>query len=287
MILRILFITVLCTISLHAQTTSPPDTSVPEPKHWKQSLVSGLTITQQSYSNWTQGGSDALAYNLSFSGKSVYDDAPYLWTTSYVFAFGQSRIGDAGLRKTDDRIDLEMVLTYRVGNYINPYVATTLKTQFDIGYKYDNLGKATSVSTFFDPAFLTQSLGAGYQILPELKTRAGVALRETFTSRYPAPYADDPKTTTIERQKIEGGMESVTDAYVPIETNVLFTSKFEVFATFKPGNKVVLRGDNTLTTKVGRYVTLVFNVQLINDRTITARTQWKQTMAIGLSYTVF
>jgi hypothetical protein len=285
--LRFLSMALLCTFSLAAQPISSADSTQPERIRWTHSLVGGFTISQQSYSNWTQGGSDALAYTLNFTGKSIFDDSPYLWTTSYVFAFGQARIGNGGLRKTDDRIDIEMVLSYRVSNYINPYVATTLKTQFDIGFKYDNLGKRTAVSTYFDPAYLTQSIGAGYQIIPQLKTRAGMALREIFTSRYPVPYADDPKTVEVERQRVEGGLESVTDMQWAIESNVLFTSKFEAFVTFEPGHKVILRGDNTLTTKVGKYVTLVFNVVLINDRVVTPRTQWKQTMAIGLSYAVF
>ena len=39
-------------------------------KQWKHSLVSALTFTQVSYSNWTQGGQNSLAYTVSADGKT-------------------------------------------------------------------------------------------------------------------------------------------------------------------------------------------------------------------------
>ena len=282
-----------CTSMLIAQPFAPPppqstDTTLkPLPESWKQSLVTALTITQQSYSDWAQGGQDALAYNVSFDGRSTYTSGPINWSTAYKFAFGQTRLGGAEIRKTDDRIDFETVLTYLVSNYVNPYVATSLKTQFASGFKYDKGGTATPISKFFDPGYVTESLGAGYQFLPEIRTRLGVALRQIVTSDFFALYADDPKTTQHERVKYEDGFESVTDVQWALESNVLFTSKLEAFASIRPGDKVVLRGDNTVTTKVGRYVTLVLNFQFINDRVVNPHTQFKETMAIGLSYTLF
>jgi hypothetical protein len=155
---------------------------------------------------WVQGGQNALAYTVTLDGKSDFDAEVTNWSNSYKFAFGQTRLGDQGLRKTDDKIDLQMVFTYKLGTHVNPYVSGTLKTQFAEGLKYDKEGRGTVVSRFFDPAYLTQAAGVGYQPLPELKTRLGAAIREIVTSTY-VTYSDDPATTKIEKVKIDGGFE--------------------------------------------------------------------------------
>jgi len=283
---RLLYLSLMSSTLLRSQEQQPPDTVHAEPVRWTHSLVSAFSVAQQRYSDWSQGGEDALSYQVSFNGRSVFDDGPVTWSNSYKLAFGQTKLGAAEIRKTDDKIDLETVVSYKVSNYINPYIAATLKTQFALGYKYDNQGNRTPISKFLDPGSMTQSLGAGYQFIPQIRTRLGAALREVVTSEY-FTYTDDPKTPEVERIKVEDGLESVTDVQWVIDSNVLLTSKLELFAAFRPWRKLIVRGDNTLTTKVGRLVTLVLNLQIINDRVINPRTQFKETMAIGISYTVF
>src|SRR5205814_9346162 len=122
------------------------------------------------------------------------------WASAYRFSFGQARLGSQGLRKTDDIIDLATVYTLKVGGTINPYVAATLKSQFAPGKTYDNSGAETDVSKFFDPAYLTQTVGGGYQPMQEVKTRIGVGVREVLTNQF-NQYADDPGTLEIEKTR--------------------------------------------------------------------------------------
>lgn len=255
------------------------------PEDWKHGLVFGLTLTQVSYSNWAQGGENSLSYATSLEGKSTLDRQTVNWTNEYKFAFGQARLGAQGLRKTDDKIDLSSVFTYKLGGYIDPYAAATFKTQFARGYTYDPAGAYTAISAFLDPAFLTQSIGAGYQASKEVKTRFGVALREVITEQFNL-YADDPKTPTIEKTKIDGGLESVTNVDWVVMEDVQLTSQLELFAAFKKLDDVVVRSNTTLAAKVNKYVSAIFNVQLINERQITPRTQIKESLALGLSYTL-
>jgi len=259
-----------------------PDTAKKPVYGWKKSLVAGLNLTQVSFKDWQQGGEDALAWTATLDGKAEDDQPKTNWATSYKFAYGQTKLGDEGIRKTDDKIDLETVLTYKLGSIINPYVAATLKTQFAEGFDYTTEPK-TAVSTFFDPAFLTQSVGFGYQPVPQVKTRLGLALREIITSDFTG-YADDPATLAIEKTKTEGGMESVTNVDWKLAANLLLTAKLEMFAAFKHFDEVIVRSDNTLAAKVSKYVTVNLNVQLINEKRVTPRTQVKETIAIGLSY---
>lgn len=279
----VLFSLLAVSVPLMAQT---PAQDSSHQYGWKHSLVTALTLTQVTYTDWVQGGENALAYTLSAEGKSVDELDMSNWTTTYRFAFGQTRLGDQGLRKTDDIIDIATVLTYKLGSYINPYVAATLKTQFAHGYAYPAPDSSMEVSAFFDPAYLTQTVGVGYQPIKEVKTRLGIGLREIITNQF-YQYADDPTTTEHEKTSVDGGFESVTNADWQLADNILMTTQLEFFAPVKHLDEVVVRDNTTFTGKISKYVTAVFDLQLINEERVSPRTQVKETIALGMSYAIF
>lgn len=257
-------------------------------KHgWKHSLVSSLNLSQVSYTNWAAGGDNALAYNLLIDGRSYNEEEHTNWTTNYKFSFGQARLANLGLRKTDDKIDLESILAYKMSEHFDPYGSVTFKSQFTTGYKYDDAaGTKTAVSGFLDPAIATEAAGMSYKHAGSFRTRLGLALRETFTNRYNI-YTDDPGTPQIEKSKIEGGLESVTEVELTLDDNILFKSKLELFAPFKTMDVITVRSDNVLAMKVNKYIVTNLGVQLINERAITPKTQIKEGLSIGLTYALF
>jgi hypothetical protein len=253
---------------------------------WTNSLIANLTLSQVSYTNWAAGGDNALAYNLLIDGKSVNEKAKTNWATNYIFAYGQARLGSVGLRKTDDRIDLASVLAYKMSEHYDPYGSVTFKSQFTTGYSYDASGNQKSVSGFLDPAIATEAVGFLYHHAESFRSRLGVALRETFTNKYNI-YTDDPGTPQIEKSKIEGGLESVTEAVLQLEDNILFKSKLELFAPFKTLDVISVYWDNLLALKVSKYIVTNLGVQIINNRVVTPKTQIKEALAIGLTYALF
>jgi hypothetical protein len=206
------------------------------------------------------------------------------WVNNYRFSFGQARLGDQGIRKTDDKIDFESILTYKFGLYINPYAAATFKSQFAKGFVYPG-GVETAVSKFFDPAYLTQSVGVGYKPNAHFRTRFGVGVREIITSQF-TQYADDPTTIAIEKTKVDGGLESVTDVEFPLDDNILFTSKLEMFDAFTAMDEVIIRNDTNFLAKVSKYITVNLNFQIINEKRVSPRSQIKEALQLGLSYTL-
>jgi hypothetical protein len=279
----------LCVGGAHAQT---PDTTAAAPAiqkidtSWRHTGVAGLTATQVSLSNWAQGGQNAIAWTVRLDGKSEMTVPRWGWTNTYKLAYGQAKVGEKSLRKMDDQIDLGSVLSYRSGGAMNAYCAFTLKTQFTAGYSYDVNDVRTPVSTFFDPAYLVESAGLEYKPSSSIKTRAGIALREVVTSAF-SSFADDPKTLTVEKVKIEGGFESVTDMELKLDDNVLFTSHLELFDPITHLNQIILRSDNMVTAKVSKYIVVSLNLMLVNDVQVTSRTQVKQMLALGINYSIF
>lgn len=258
-------------------------------KHgWTHSLISTLNLSQVSYTDWAAGGDDALAYNLLIDGRSYDEEIHTNWTTNYKFSFGEARLGNLGLRKTDDKIDIESILAYKVSEHYDPYASFTFKSQFTTGYKYNNdsIQSKTSVSGFLDPAIVTQAVGMSYKHSASFRTRLGLALREIFTNKYNV-YSDDPATPQIEKSKIEGGIESVTELELQIDSNIVFKSKLELFDPFKTIKVITVRMDNLLAMKVNKYIVASLGVQLINDAVVTPRTQIKEGLALGLTYSIF
>ncbi|HTY57315.1 MAG TPA: DUF481 domain-containing protein, partial [Bacteroidota bacterium] len=152
-----------------------------------------------------------------------------------------------------------------------------------LGYKYDNAGNGTPISRFFDPGYLTQSAGIAYQPLPEVKTGLGLALRETFTSRF-NQYTDDPRTAEIERRKTEGGLRIVAHVDWKFGGSAALVLNQELFSPFNNLNQVFVRSDNSVAMKMSKLFSVNFNVLLVQDVTVSPRTQIKQVLAIGVSY---
>ncbi len=266
-----------------AQEEAETDTT--EQFGWKHSLVAGANLSQVALSNWEQGGEDAFSWTLLVDGKSEDDEEHFNWSNTYAMAFGQARLGEQSFRKTDDKIDLSSVFTYKVWETVNPYGAATMQTQFATGYTYDDTGRATAVSKFADPLYLTQTAGFSYKPIPEFTTRLGAGLREIITSEY-NKYADDPETDAIETTAVEGGMESVSTLDWPIAEDLKLTSKLNIFAPFETMDRMVVQSTTTFSLKAADIVTALVGVEVLNDPRVSPKTQLKETLSIGLSFTL-
>src|SRR5438046_741575 len=126
-------------------------------KIWKHTVIASMNFAEVSFTHWAQGGTNSLTYIASINGKSERNVETTNWLTSYKLTFGQTKLAGQEIRKTDDEINIESMLTYKIGLHINPYAAASLLTQFSAGYSYPDSGGPVRISDFFDPAYLKQS----------------------------------------------------------------------------------------------------------------------------------
>jgi hypothetical protein len=252
---------------------------------WNHTASGALNLTQVSFKDWVAGGSNTLAYSVVLQGSSVLTSERTVWTNNYRFAFGQARLGDQGLRKTDDDIYLESIFIYKVGPYFNPYGAATLRSQFASGYNYDTTPES-EVSKFFDPAYVTQSAGLEYKPVPEFTTRVGAALREVVTSQF-NKYATDLTTHSVHKVWTRGGLESVSELNANVAENIQLVGRLELFAPFQSLDRIVVRNDYSIVAKVNKYISTGLTLDIINDVNVSARTQMKQALTLGLMYALF
>ena len=250
---------------------------------WKHSVVAGVNLNEVAFSDWAQGGTNVLAFTPWLNGSSRQDMEGTDWSTTYKFAYGQARVGSQGVRKTDDEIYMETLFILKLNPTINPYVGATLRTQFAPGFKYDAAGAGTPISRFFDPGYLSQSGGVAWQPLREVKTGLGLGLREIFTSRF-TQYADDPRTSRIEKTRVEGGVRLLAHVDWKFAENTALILNEEFFSPFETPDQVFVRSDNSVVMRMNKLFSVNLNVLLIKDVTVSPRTQIKQVMAVGVSY---
>jgi hypothetical protein len=86
---------------------------------------------------------------------------------------------------------------------------------------------------------------------------------------------------------IEGGLESVMEVDARLYDNLFFKAKLELFSPIRKMQEIVVRSDNTLVAKINKYFSTNINVQLIQERPVTSRTQVKQSVALGFNYVLF
>ena len=253
--------------------------------NWLYSGVAGLNISQISLNNWTQGGDNALAFTLLGNFGAKYVDSPWTFNNGLKLAFGRTKLGEDDFRTNDNEFYLESILSYSFGWAVDPYFSNTVRTVLSKGYDY-KVTPALQTSQFFDPGYITQSIGFIYNKIPNVTTRLGIGFQETITSKFPF-YADDPKTATIEKFKFDTGLESVTEALFNIEENVLLGSKLRLFSRFNSLDVWDVRWDNLITAQISKYFNVNFNVLLIYEKQQSPKTQLKEALQLGITYTLF
>ncbi|HHS13866.1 MAG TPA: DUF3078 domain-containing protein [bacterium] len=193
---RILFCTLYFSLAGIGQTETDSTAQTQDEKKeaipWKKKLVTSIGLNQNAYSNWAQGGQNALAWTLRMEGEAVKNGVNWDWSLSGIVVFGQTKQEKEKTRTNTDKIDLDGSLIWKMGPHVNPYFGLSLLTQFARGYDYSK-DPPLAKSAFWDPAILTQSLGARIKIRDIFNSQLGIGLKETMTRRY-RQYSDNPDT---------------------------------------------------------------------------------------------
>lgn len=269
----------ILTSGLYAQTDSLPQ------KQWLPTGVAGLNLNQVALSNWSQGGENAISFTLLGNFGLNYFSDPWQFKNSLKVAYGRTKLGSDEFRTNDNELYLENFLSRSVGWFVDPYISNTIRTVLGNGYKYDD--STFQTAAFFDPAYITQSLGFTYNKLQGFSTRIGIAFQETITDQFKY-YSDDPETQDeIESFKFDTGIESVTDFEQLVMENLLYNSKLRLFSRFDSFDVWDVRWDNILTAKVNEYINVNLNVLVIHEISQTKKTQMKEALQLGFTYSFF
>jgi len=203
-------------------------------KYYK-SAETGLNVTQSAYSdNWRGGDRGSLVWTWNFNGSLESQlNAKTNWLSQLKLAFGQThqQSGQPGARnwdkpeKSTDLVDLESILRFTLGGYVDPFVSGRLESQFL------DASDAHGRNLFLNPLQFKESAGIARQFIGEeersLLSRLGFTLRQSRRSVYTdTDDSDGLADGTSSEGTTDGGLEFITDYKTRIlEEKVAWTAK--------------------------------------------------------------
>jgi len=280
-----IFLALTC-FNLSAQETQ--DTS-----YWKKGGMVSLTFSQTSLSNWSGGGDNALSTNLQLDLFANYTRDKNAWDNTLKLEYGLLKQGDAGTRKSIDKIDFVTKYGRKASDKWYYSALLDFKTQFAKGYNYasTDAGSDVKVSNFLAPAYILLSLGMDYKP------------NETF-SAYLSPVTG--KTTIVnddelsdagafgvdpgDKIRTEFGALSKLTLKKTIAKNVDLKSTLDLFTPYSDtfGN-IDINWDLMINMKVNEFLTASINTTLVFDDDVEyedkgVKIQFKEVLGIGLAY---
>jgi len=251
---------------------------------WTPRGAVALNLSQISFSNWTQGGEDAVAFAGLGNFGVLYHSKKWDLYNSLKLAYGKSKTSGS-FKTTDNELRLNSILIRHLGWVVNPYFSNEVRSSISNGYDY-SVSPEIQTAAFFDPGYITQSLGFIYS-KKNFSTRLGVGLQEVITNEF-TKYSDDPDTPDkIEKFKLETGIESVTEANVDLMQNILYSSRLRLFSRFNTLDVWDVNWDNIITAKVNDYINVNLGVNIIYEKKASFKTQIKEALQVGFSYVIF
>ncbi len=281
----------LISFNLSAQKTQ--DTS-----YWKKGGMASLSFSQTSLTNWSGGGDNAISTNVQLNLFGNYTKGKNAWDNTLKLEYGLLKQGDAGNRKSIDKIDFVTKYGHQANKKWYYSALLDFKTQFAKGYNY---GKSENdadvkVSNFLAPAYLLLSLGMDYKP------------NETF-SAYLSPITS--KTTIVnddelsdagafgvdpgDKIRYEFGALSKLTFKKTVAKNVDLSSTLDLFTAYSDtfGN-IDVNWDLMLNMTINEYLTASINTSLVYDDDVEyidkdgvnkgVKVQFKEILGIGLAY---
>jgi hypothetical protein len=274
----------LIAISFNSFAQEIPDSVLVD--GWNALGVVGLNLSQTALVNWSQGGSNSLAYSAYANLAAILKDHPWKWKNRLSIIYGRTKLEDVGYRTTENDIYFETVLSRNVGWVVDPFVSVTVRTAVTKGYDYSVADTNIQIVDFFDPGYVSEAIGFTYDQNKIITTRLGLAFQQTFTNRF-TNYTDDPETPEIEKFKFDTGIESVTEVKYEFLENMTYYSFLRLFSRFTSLDVWDVRWDNIITAKVNDYINVNFSVTVLHEISQTRKTQLRESLQLGLTYTLF
>ncbi|MEO0560244.1 MAG: DUF3078 domain-containing protein [Bacteroidota bacterium] len=262
---------------------------------WRSSLVTQLSASQAAFSNWQEGGVNALAVSVSGDGQFDRVLGNVLVTQEARAAFGLLKQDTLEARKAEDVIRYLLTADMLTGGVIRPTASFGLRTQFAPGYDfspdaadYPSLtvtpGERLKVSDFGSPAQFTQSAGVAYIPGGGFEARVGLGLKETVVTieRLRPVFGNDPDQAV----RVEAGLDAGAKLTREIVPNVLLKSRLGAFQAFNQVGNVApdVIWENTLAMKVNEFLNVTLDTATLYDQDISSDLQLKQVLSVGVSF---
>jgi hypothetical protein len=291
----ILFTTLILSCLFSLTNAQDPDTS----KYYKYGGFSALTFNQVSLSNWSAGGEDALSASALLNLFYNYKKNKIAWDNTLDMGYGLLKNGSSKMRKNEDKFELNSKFGYQAFDKVYYSALVNFRNQFSKGYNYPN--DSVPVSRFMAPAYLTLSLGLDYKPTDYFSFYLSPATgRFTFVTDQSlansGAYGVDPAIIENgimvkegKKVRFEFGASISTRIQKDIVKNVNLDSKLVLFNNYTDPDKanrknIDVNWEIMINIKASKFLTTSIVTDLIYDQNVVAKTQFKESLGVGLSY---
>ncbi len=135
-------------------------------KYWDVSGFGSTNFNQVSFTNWAAGGDNTISLSLVGLVQAKYDKNRHHMVHTGNFLYGFIRNNELGLRKNDDKIELESKYGYDLTDSKKLLLSflANYRSQFAKGFNFPN--DSIEVSRFAAPGYITLALGLDYKPAP-------------------------------------------------------------------------------------------------------------------------
>jgi hypothetical protein len=252
---------------------------------WIPIAATGFNINQIALSNWTKGGDNAISWTLTGTFGLKYITDEWGFRNNLNLAYGRTKLGSGDFRTNDNDFYLETVLSRKINWAVDPFISNTIRTPLTIGYNY-NVTPVVESANFFDPGYITQSIGFVYNHVKGFSTRLGFAAQEVFTKKFSALYNIDPESGEAKDFRIEAGLESVTTAEYTIADNLLYKGNLRLFTRYKSLDVWDVRWDNVVVAKINDFLNVNLTYLFIYEKAQSPTAQMKESLQLGFTYSI-
>jgi hypothetical protein len=261
---------------------------------WKKGGATSINLAQTALSNWAGGGENSFALSGVLGLFANYKDTTAVWDNSLDIGYGVLKQGTGGLRKTDDRLEINS--KYGKKAFTNFYYAALInfKTQFAPGYNYTVNQK---ISNFLAPGYLVGAIGLNYQpnsyfsaFLAPFTGRLTI-VKDTALSNSGAFGVDPGKSSRMEFGGYARILFNKQDFKGELMKNVSITSKLDLFTNYlKDPQNVDVSWENIIFLKVNKYIVVSLNTNIVYDADVkdpvdnVAKVQFKEILGVGFAY---
>jgi hypothetical protein len=252
---------------------------------WIPTAAIGFNINQIALSNWTSGGDNAISWTLSGTLGLKYFTNEWGFRNNLNLAYGRTKLGGASFITNDNNFYLETILSRKINWAVDPFISNTIRTPLTIGYNY-KVNPVVSIADFFDPGYLTQSVGFVYSKVTGFTTRLGFAVQEVFTKKYSALYNIDPESHEAKNFRIEIGLESASTAEFTLADNLLYKGNLRLFTRYKSMDVWDVRWDNAVIAKINDFLNVNLTYLFIYEKAQSPTAQMKESLQLGFTYSI-
>ena len=274
--------------------------SLSQDSSWQYSVDGNTTVALNTFSNnWKGKDAGTLIWvsklNLGLKrqiSKQINSE------TACNLAFGQTKLQDKKTKrwsapeKSSDNINFQSVLRFNIGQFIDPFAAMNLWSQF-----LDNSND--TYQRHLNPLKLTESMGLARDIVKKnsltWNARFGCALRQNYDRDILIPGDSINKDSYRTELVKDGGSELVSEFRYNREKSLVISGKLGIFAAlFSSETQELIKNDfwrypdinfeSTLSFYLTRNLIFSYNYNIAYDREIDKNSRVKQTLGVGLGF---